>query len=448
MGSNKKSISKEDKIKNLISKGYGRGRIAAALGVRECEARKMIDEVKSQTSAVAIEDKPKAKKKTVAEQYRDLLDEEFDSYDIAKLKRVTPNTVIRTIEKIKNPKSPVEKMILKAACRGVLLSELEETVGVKGLKRAKEVLMDVFEHCFILEHLTGKDKKDIFLIPMYKSAREVEELKTEGVPPKDFEYSVSLTEDYMYVKFAETLPFNEIEIYSVGDLHIGAGQCREDLIDWIIEFILAKPNRYVLCTGDIIDQITKYSVGDAQEMCMSNTKQILTAAKKLKKIAHRILDYVYSNHDDGRTEKTSQTRSGEVIANIIGVPYFKPQALIQVEFKGVIKTILHAHQFGQTYTEDKILTEAKRIKSTKDYPIDCFVSGHCHKAVARMESVDSLVLGRGEVTKEYCVAVNGSTTARKLSYGATYPPSKQDIVWYGFDSNGKDYVSSIKVSVI
>lgn len=488
MVNKKKLIDSSDnlftKIKELVSENIGRHKIMRIFGLKESQARKLINKAKDEISkqefaesckqpmskenykifsASGIEERDygdpdkylgpsysqftgKEKKRSVVDEYRGLLDQGFDSYDIARIRKTTPDSTVRMIEKLKGNYDPAKEWVMKAACRGVLLSVIEKEFNIKGVDRAKEILQATFENCFVIETATAGD---VLLTPVYSSAREIEELRVPG-KDKRFKYYVSPEEDYLYVKFDDDIEADHLEIYSVGDLHIGADHCRESLVEFIVSHIESKDNAFILCTGDIIDQITPYSVGDPQEMYLSNTEQIKKAAKVLKSVSHKILDWVYSNHDDGRSEKTSRTRSGEVIAAMLGTPYFRQGVTIDLEWRGIRKTLFHVHGFanGKAFEESRIIAEIKKSKSFMNYEVNAWVSGHVHRSLVRRLEHDSKVVGRGITGGNEWVLVNGSASARQRSYGrrAGYGPNPQDIVYYMFDDKGNDCGKNIMVS--
>jgi DNA polymerase II small subunit/DNA polymerase delta subunit B len=72
-------------------------------------------------------------------------------------------------------------------------------------------------------------------------------------------------------KFSEE--YDEIEIYPLNDLHIGAKETDIKLFQQFAKFIKDKPNRYIVCIGDLLNNALKNSVSDVYSETMNPNEQ-------------------------------------------------------------------------------------------------------------------------------------------------------------------------------
>ena len=95
---------------------------------------------------------------------------------------------------------------------------------------------------------------------------------------------------------------SSIEIIPLGDLHIGSQETNLTAISRAIEHVKEKPNRFVVLTGDLIDNALKTSKSNAYEATMPPNLQVRYVAELLEPISSRILCMVDGNHE-ARTKR-------------------------------------------------------------------------------------------------------------------------------------------------
>jgi len=110
-----------------------------------------------------------------------------------------------------------------------------------------------------------------------------------------------------------------VKIVPISDLHIGS-HFNEDLYFSIVEKILADPNMYVVINGDVIEMVTKNSIGDIYETLRPKEQKEL-AVRFLTPLAEngRILAYLDGNHEH-RASKDSDEYVGDYICKMLGIP--------------------------------------------------------------------------------------------------------------------------------
>lgn len=134
---------------------------------------------------------------------------------------------------------------------------------------------------------------------------------------------------------------NEIEIYAIGDTHIGSMNFNEPLLLNLIDHILAKPNRYVILNGDIVDCTFKDSAGNVYENEMSPQVALSYASLKLSPLAkaNRILCTTGGNHDDDRSMRLVGISTAQQLAVLLGIPhlYSSDSCMIFARCKDMVK---------------------------------------------------------------------------------------------------------------
>jgi len=475
-------------VQNLLQQGLGRPTIAKTLGISEHKAGKLMKEAKasgevfqkavsgvtgvldstletvstlvaeglseiqiakqlgiSLNSAVYWSKRSKAgsTKLNKIDAVRGLLDKGYETYDIAKAYQASPASTVRNVRKAENDFDPMQDWVRKAAKTGVRYSELKKNLNIKSLDKAKEIITENFPDCFIVE---TKLKDDIFLIPVFNSSNDIEWLNG---PNKDkrFTYYVSVEENYMYIKIDDNLPEDTIEIFNVSDVHIGSRGHVANLYSDFLDIIKDNPNAFAMIGGDLTTQNHRTSVADPMDQYMRNTEQIKEAVRSLKRVNHKIFDWVGSNHDDDRADRVAQIKPGQIMASMTQVPYFPGQVIIDIEWRGIRKTILHAHNMGKAFSEEAILAAVKRTCSGYGFPINAVYLGHVHHGFQRRLEMRDKVLGRGIVNSSTWIINAGATEGRTGTWieKEGMAPATQDIVYWSLRDDGKDWATNIPV---
>ncbi|MBQ0113733.1 MAG: metallophosphoesterase [Bacteroidales bacterium] len=114
---------------------------------------------------------------------------------------------------------------------------------------------------------------------------------------------------------------NEVEIYGMGDLHIGSANCNLQLIQDLINYILKKKNRYVVFGGDMLDCTYVDSKGNVYENEMQPQEALAYAVKLLMPLvkAGRVLCSCGGNHDDDRSMRLIGVSLAQQLAVLLGI---------------------------------------------------------------------------------------------------------------------------------
>ena len=176
-----------------------------------------------------------------------------------------------------------------------------------------------------------------------------------------------------------------IEIYPINDVHLGDLACEQKKFEKFLDYILEKPNRYVILNGDIINNNLKSSVGSVYDDTMRPKEQKKLAKKLLWKIRRRILSAVDGNHE-WRSKKETDESITEDIAEYLGVPYSDDSAVLKVTFgrkrnsKRQCYTIFHRHTLGGGRKSGSSLNQAE--EEALNIACDIFIFGHVHRKIS------------------------------------------------------------------
>lgn len=116
-----------------------------------------------------------------------------------------------------------------------------------------------------------------------------------------------------------TLPLETkcIEIVAIGDVHSGDDWCDEQAVKDVINYVLAKPYRYVILNGDLINNAIKTAISDVYG---SNDPEmeIRHVSRLFMPIKDRILAMGSGNHEE-RTLKLTGIDPSRYIATRLGI---------------------------------------------------------------------------------------------------------------------------------
>jgi predicted MPP superfamily phosphohydrolase len=117
-----------------------------------------------------------------------------------------------------------------------------------------------------------------------------------------------------------TLPhtIEEMEIVPIADVHIGDAHSDEKMFKNVVQYILEKPNRYVVLNGDLMDMALTMSVSDSYGAKYPPSQQIKRVADILRPIKERILAMGSGNHEF-RTYKFTGIDTSRYLALELGI---------------------------------------------------------------------------------------------------------------------------------
>ncbi len=171
-------------------------------------------------------------------------------------------------------------------------------------------------------------------------------------------------------------PFKTLELLQITDAQFGHICCKVERLIEYRDWVLAKPNRYMIWTGDNIDSATMQSKGTTWENIGTPQNQIFEFCKLWAPAAHRVLGYVGGNHE--RRALTTFGDLGITIAALLRLPYSRGKQLIDVVFgKHQPFQISQWHGVGGARTFGTVAQVLMRFASEGDSQL--YLMGHLHK---------------------------------------------------------------------
>ena len=127
--------------------------------------------------------------------------------------------------------------------------------------------------------------------------------------------------------------YETLEIYPLGDVHIGDPQKDRKRLNQYMQEVQAEDNRYVIVNGDIINNAVRHGVSDIYIEELNPNEQIDRAVALLEPIKHKILAITEGNHEN-RTYRNDGILVMYQVAQRLGIPhvYSEGSYLIFVKF--------------------------------------------------------------------------------------------------------------------
>ena len=172
--------------------------------------------------------------------------------------------------------------------------------------------------------------------------------------------------------------WDEVEILQVTDVQFGHKMCNVPRMIEYRDWVLDKPNRFMVWTGDMIDAWRIGSPGQPLENILDANSQVLKFAELWAPARHRILGYVGGNHE--RRGFAGGGDLGTVLATLLQIPYSAGQQFIDVKFGKHNKftiALWHGTGAARTIGAKANLVDRWSIDSNSQWA----VLGHLHTGI-------------------------------------------------------------------
>lgn len=221
-------------------------------------------------------------------------------------------------------------------------------------------------------------------------------------------------EQVKYVTWRFGREHESLEILHLTDVQFGHVECRAHRLIEYRDWILAKPNRFVLLGGDMVDAATVLSPGAPWENICGPQSQVYRFCEIVAPLRHRILGYVGGNHE--RRGLKTFGDLGILIATLLRVPYSSGQQLIDIHYgKHRPFKINLWHGIGSAQTKGAKAQMISRFMEKGDAQL--YLVGHLH---------DLLLLGGWRTLRKaghnnvHIEKIFGGMSTSFLSYWGTY----------------------------
>ena len=187
---------------------------------------------------------------------------------------------------------------------------------------------------------------------------------------------------------------DQITIYSVADVHLGAKECMEQEFMDFIDMVSKTPDVYLILAGDLINNATKSSVSNCFEDRYPPSEQKQIIAKILEPVKDRILCAVPGNHEDRSGKDVDDDPMYDVMAKLnIEHLYRKNMAIMKLKFnryrtntgKNPVYSFAVVHGSGGGALTGAGVNRAERFANSID-GVDVLVTGHTHKPLVTTPS--------------------------------------------------------------
>ena len=181
--------------------------------------------------------------------------------------------------------------------------------------------------------------------------------------------------DLIVNKFSTTTDY--INVYPLGDVHVGSQQFNEKLFLHWIEIVKSDPNSVVVMVGDLIDNGLKTSKTNSYDATMSPREQVQRLKEYLKPIKNKILCSVAGNHELRSTVLTDECPLYNVMDKLDLEHLYR-------ENMGFVKLSLGEKNSERQFSYTLVLAHGGSKNKTNNFSyaiegMDVMISGHDHK---------------------------------------------------------------------
>lgn len=169
-----------------------------------------------------------------------------------------------------------------------------------------------------------------------------------------------------------------INIYPIGDVHIGSKECNIDTFRKLIETIENDPNGYAVIVGDMMNMGLRNSKTNVYEEVLNPMEQKELCYELLQPISNKILAGCSGNHEYRQNKEVGTNPLYDVFCRLRIEDKYRENACFLKLTVG--KCGRNPNTYGVVLTHGS--TKSKDEKWT--YSIDgcdCFISGHTHSGV-------------------------------------------------------------------
>lgn len=225
------------------------------------------------------------------------------------------------------------------------------------------------------------ETKDPAIQQMADPIEEIDKKLRKLLRPNRYKYTRH------FVKFGETkylewdfspASFSQLELIQITDMQWGHICCNRDRVREYRDWVLSRPNRYMIWTGDNVDSAHMQSKGTPWENTGSPQHQLFEFCEEWAPARHRILGYVGGNHERRTLQQFGDL--GISIAGRLQVPYSRGRQLIDINFGEHHNfRITQWHGIGAAKTKGAIAQNLTRFASDGDSHV--YLMGHHHQSM-------------------------------------------------------------------
>ena len=230
----------------------------------------------------------------------------------------------------------------------------------------------------------------------------------------------------------------DLTIYAVGDVHIGSQQFRESLWQDFVKRVTAEENSRIVIVGDLIDNVTRSSVGSVFESTIRPSEQKKLAANYLAPLREKILCAVPGNHEARSGKDSDDSPLYDILAKIDLEDVFREnEAFVKICMgkqngdgaKNPTYTIHASHGAGGGALTGGTVNRKERFAYTLE-GIDVFFTGHDHKPFSTFPCRRVFDAHNMKIKEKPCVVLSctswlayGGYSAQKMLPPTSFAPN-------------------------
>ena len=177
-------------------------------------------------------------------------------------------------------------------------------------------------------------------------------------------------------KFPMDVPY--INIYPVGDVHVGSKECNLDLFVKLTKMVESNPYSYMVIVGDMMNMGLKTSKSNVYEEIMSPAEQKEYCYEALYPIRHKILAGCSGNHENRNVREVGTNPLYDVFCRLqIEDVYRENACFMKISLGRNHSDARRQITYGVTCTHGKRSNRDIRWTYAVDN-CDLFISGHTH----------------------------------------------------------------------
>ena len=177
-------------------------------------------------------------------------------------------------------------------------------------------------------------------------------------------------------KLSNELPY--INLYPLGDVHIGSKECDLDLLKKWISMVESDPFGYAVIVGDMMNMGLKNSKSNVYEETLNPMQQKELCYELLKPIKHKILAGCSGNHEQRNVKEVGTNPLYDVFCRLQIEDVYRENACF-------IKLNLGQRKADRQVSYGLVLTHGSSANKDERWTYsvdncDLFISGHTHGA--------------------------------------------------------------------
>lgn len=187
--------------------------------------------------------------------------------------------------------------------------------------------------------------------------------------------------------WVKKLGVSKIDLYGLGDLHLGSRNCDETAVEKAVEIIKKNKNARFILMGDLIEAVPphgdrRYDAENIAEEYRSNPleKQLIRLKELLFPIAKQCIGSLQGNHEAVLGRRIGYDISRRFAEDVLNTEYLGFASLTKLKFKsGKTIDIFLTHGKGTAKTlrgRKKVLWNLRNIAGA-----DLYITGHMHDLI-------------------------------------------------------------------